>query len=273
MPMYARPDSPPPRAPSPVLTHIPLPSPPPRNRGRVASARSLKPRGHSRSPGLHQLITARSCDHMSNSQNDICDRDSEELARTRNRSTLTLPSLTLSHSLSIPASSHPTEFKPRHRRSLSFAIPYRSPPLNPTVASPPPPVPPMPEFMLSSPKVKPVSAYPATLTITPIYLPDIDEFSPISETPTLVSNSLETKALHYSQQKRRGVGMTCLKFFALRNSRSSRNAAVWCQEARARKPRSTGLRLYSKTWFSLPHSHSFILFPFIKPSFYSLANP
>lgn len=223
MPIYARPDSPPPRAPSPVLVHIPLPSPPPRNRGRVASPRQARLRGHSKQPGLHQLTPARSYDHMSSKESNFRDLDAEEPTRKRTRSTLTLPSPILSHSLSIPAA----EFKPRHRRSLSFAIPYRSPPASPTIALPPPPVPPIPTFVLTSPQSKPTRAYPSTLQIAPIYLPEIDELSPLSETDTLVSSTLpEPKSLDSSQQKRRGVGMTCLKFFTLRNSRSDRNAAV-----------------------------------------------
>ncbi|KAE9397146.1 hypothetical protein BT96DRAFT_977160 [Gymnopus androsaceus JB14] len=54
-----------------------------------------------------------------------------------------------------------------HRRSIQFAIPYRSPPASPTLAaSPPPPVPPIPAFALdtSAHTSRPAAQY---LTLTP----------------------------------------------------------------------------------------------------------
>ncbi|KAJ4478260.1 hypothetical protein J3R30DRAFT_2882311 [Lentinula aciculospora] len=54
-----------------------------------------------------------------------------------------------------------------HRRSIQFAIPYRSPPASPTLASPPPPVPPIPAFALDSGASRTLPAHHLTLAPPP----------------------------------------------------------------------------------------------------------
>ncbi|KAF5390664.1 hypothetical protein D9757_002678 [Collybiopsis confluens] len=78
-------------------------------------------------------------------------------ARTRNPSLRKTPSRGIlkptppsSPSAPIfPSSTHTHTLT--HRRSIQFAVPYRSPPASPTLASPPPPVPPIPAFALDVP--------------------------------------------------------------------------------------------------------------------------
>lgn len=66
-----------------------------------------------------------------------------------------------SSSSSSSRASNPTL---NHRRSIQFAIPYRSPPASPTLAAAPPPVPPIPSFVLDGPDNSRVSQQ---ITLTP----------------------------------------------------------------------------------------------------------
>ncbi|KAG5342505.1 hypothetical protein C0989_000633 [Termitomyces sp. Mn162] len=171
MSIFARPPSPPPRQPSPELHYSPLPSPHARARHRTLSSHTDS--APATPPGLpvpkprKAILTVRSLNDLPSSSRSL-----------------------------VP-----------HRRSLSTAIPYRSPPPTPTVVSPPPPVPPIPTFALSPPT--PIKSCPRPAAITPIHLPDLDSVPPLPE-PT---------AKQPSPTRQHKVAMTCLRFFSLRNSK------------------------------------------------------
>lgn len=227
MSIFARPDSPPPRQPSPVPMPPSLPSPPLRTRDIPRQPRMRTP-----PPGLEvsvsekRLLSVCSFECLRNKENkpwESSDSESstENHRRKRTRSTLTPSPPTTPRSLQLPAQKHIFEqaSKPHHRRCLSVAMPrpYRSPPASPNYTSRPPPVPPLPSHVLSSPIVKPLSCPPQQLPITPIYLPDLDDLSPISEMPISLSRKQGFK-IASPPSKQRSMGMTCFKFFTLRNA-------------------------------------------------------
>ncbi|TFL05949.1 hypothetical protein BDV98DRAFT_560909 [Pterulicium gracile] len=121
----------PPRTPSPELVHNPLA--PPTRRARPPSSIYLpQPNMHSPSdrpiPSPRKsILVKRSCRSLKPGSPNL-------------------------HSAVLPAS--PTSLRAISRksssRSLSLAQTYRSPPPSPTIVSPPPPVPPIPSFMLDS---------------------------------------------------------------------------------------------------------------------------
>ncbi|KAK0498603.1 hypothetical protein EDD18DRAFT_94464 [Armillaria luteobubalina] len=192
MPSSYRPQTPPPRLPSPDIAYTPL-GPPPR--------RHLRPTQGDR-------LTARSCDSLSQKARSA-------LSKTPSKSSLK-PAREPTTPRSLPAPSPPPRspsFRPTHRRSLSFAIPYRSPPVSPTLASTPPPVPPIPAFALNPTDKKPVIRAPPSPIVTPIYLPDFDAISPIAPTP---SQRAVPQKRHVPAPST--IGMTCFKFFKSRNA-------------------------------------------------------
>ncbi|RDB22589.1 hypothetical protein Hypma_010054 [Hypsizygus marmoreus] len=218
MSIFTRPDSPPPRQPSPDIVHAPLPSPHLRARQRTSSSQlsmssyspatppGLRPLNHPRRP----ILTVRSYDHLSER---VRAEKHEEPQRRKTRSNLSASPPTTPRSLPIPSATQFSDYPP-HRRCLSNAIPYRSPPASPTIAVPPPPVPPIPAFVLSPPaEIKSVHR-PRPKVIMPIHLPELENISPLSE-----SMCMPHKRSPSSPEKQRSVGMTCLRFFSLRNSK------------------------------------------------------
>lgn len=228
MSIFARPDSPPPRQPSPDFLPAPLPSPHLRGRLRHSSSKQSFPSysppvppGLNPAPRSHKTIPSmRSYDHI-NGRN----RTGEEYERKRTRSTLTASPPTTPRSLPIPSSSRASEERP-HRRCLSSAIPYRSPPPSPTISLAPPPVPPIPAFVLTPPadmKTRSRSLHP--MSLTPIRLPELDNLPPLSE-PTYRSQKQSRPQPPTPSPEKPKSGMTCLKFFSLRNSRQKSNRAA-----------------------------------------------
>ncbi|KAF8897657.1 hypothetical protein BD779DRAFT_1491979 [Infundibulicybe gibba] len=206
--MFVRPDSPPPRQPSPDFVPAPLPSPPVHSRLRNPSARALTP---SVPPGLHkQLLSTRSCDQLG-------DRIRQPHCRLRTQSThkhapRSLPSLSPPHTpVLVP-----------HARTPAHTV-SRSPPPSPTtVSTPPPPVPPIPAFMLPSTDSKPI-AQPRPINLSPFRFSEFDNISAIS-TP---SDFLPKRCPPQPQpEKHKGVGMTCLRFFSLNRKGTPRTATV-----------------------------------------------
>ncbi|KAG6830827.1 hypothetical protein H0H92_014479 [Tricholoma furcatifolium] len=151
MSIFTRPASPPPRQPSPELLYSPLPL---RSRNRTLS--NSQPRPAPKKP----ILTVRS-------YNDLASRAIHSPPPTPR---------------SLPPTLTPDY---HHRRTLSNAIPYRSPPPSPTISSPPPPVPPIPAFVLSPPD------NPRSRNLSS------------SKKPSL---------------KPRIQGITCLRFFSIRNN-------------------------------------------------------
>ncbi|KAG6880382.1 hypothetical protein C0992_007793 [Termitomyces sp. T32_za158] len=201
MSIFARPPSPPPRQPSPELGYTPLPSPHVRARHRTLSSQtSLAP---SIPPGLFvqkprkSILTVRSCNDLPSSSR------SQGFPRP---STPATPR-------SLPSPSRSAFGEITHRRTLSNAIPYRSPPPSPTLPSPPPPVPPIPSFALSPPT--PMKHCPRPAAITPIHLPDLDNVPPLTE----ATNPPRSRKQPSRARTPEKVAMTCLRFFSLRNSK------------------------------------------------------
>ncbi|KAG6833884.1 hypothetical protein H0H87_007895 [Tephrocybe sp. NHM501043] len=199
MSIFTRPASPPPRQPSPELDYTPLPSPHVRARLRTMSGQDqhapATPPGLAAPRPRRPILAVRSF-------NDL------PLRATASRAT---PPAT-PRSLSSPSRDHDYH---HHRRTLSNAIPYRSPPPSPIITSPPPPVPPIPAFVLSSPAT--VKHCPKPAAILPIHLPDLDSLPPLVET----TNSPRPRKLpsQLSDSRTRAAGMTCLRFFSTRNTK------------------------------------------------------
>ncbi|KAF9451662.1 hypothetical protein P691DRAFT_772962 [Macrolepiota fuliginosa MF-IS2] len=204
---FPRPESPPPRVPSPPpRVFTPLASPSSRSHRKPSSSSSAP----SLPPGLQQertLLTVRSYEHLSS-------RNAEHRRPKRTRSALGHAASGLrTHSLPEPFT--PPAISRPHYRTASLTS-RASPPPSPMLHSPPPPVPPIPSFILTpADKKSPRSA--DSLPVTPIYLPDLDPVSPIADLPASVIKSSKKAGL----AKTRSAGVTCLKFFSLRNSLKS----------------------------------------------------
>ncbi|KAJ7765011.1 hypothetical protein DFH07DRAFT_770274 [Mycena maculata] len=213
----ARPDSPPPRSPSPDVVLAPLP--PPRRRSARAH---LSLEGNSPRPRLpltlarieKPLVSMRSCGDLRQSQTP----------RSASRSVVSAPPTPRAIAPSSPSAS---TFRRTHKRTLSFAVPYRSPPASPTFASPPPPVPPIPEFVLSPTDKKPVlhTVAPAPTRVTHIYLPEWEQFT---VTPDFASPAPRKKRTSMPGRRAGGAppAMTCSGYLALHNSTQRLNQVV-----------------------------------------------
>ncbi|KAJ7684040.1 hypothetical protein B0H17DRAFT_1073366 [Mycena rosella] len=213
--LSSRPESPPPRSPSPDVVLAPLPAPPVRRRThsarppRLSLTASADPKAE-RSMHLQKtLASMRSCGDLR--QNPP--------TKSAPRSVLSAPPTPRSFAPSSPSS---PGFRRTHRRTLSFAVPYRSPPASPTLSSPPPPVPPIPEFVLSPTDKKPVLHSPAPTRVDHIYLPEWEQFT--------VAPDVTPRKPRTSMSGRRtgggGAPMTCSTFFALHNPNQRPNQVV-----------------------------------------------
>lgn len=220
--MFTRPDSPPPRQPSPEFVPTPLPSPHLRLRNssqKLSPSPSLSPLVP---PGLNarqsrHLVSTRSDDHLSEKANSRRDAVHQDSGRRRTRSTLNVSPPTTPRSLPLPSPSPSHTFRRGHRRCLSFAVPYLSPPPSPTTAPLPPPVPPIPAFALTPGDAKSTVHLQPT-PITPIRLPELDTMSPLSPTPSFLPRKKGKSSS--TSDGRKNTAMTCWKFFSLRNSSS-----------------------------------------------------
>ncbi|KAG5648950.1 hypothetical protein DXG03_000299 [Asterophora parasitica] len=230
MSIFTRPESPPPRQPSPEPQYTPLPSPHVRARQRTASSQhSSSSHAPATPPGLavhrqHKPIpSARSYDHLHGAQEP-------RIRNTRSRSTLTASPPATPRSLPLPSPSRSQFSESPHRRTLSNAIPYLSPPPSPTLAAPPPPVPPIPAFVLNSPAHYKPAPSPQPATILPIHLPDLGTIPSLAEsahTTRKHATPPSSSRKHYvSPDKHHSMGMTCLKFFSLRNSKRRNTQAT-----------------------------------------------
>ncbi|KAJ3989648.1 hypothetical protein F5890DRAFT_1561625 [Lentinula detonsa] len=164
MSIFARPESPPPRAPSPdhCINLNPLPI---RSKRSQASMRPMSaaafnndvPKQKPILRSVHSLDTAHTSDLTHSSSTD----DSVLLGHALSGSGRTSkgilkvspppsPSFVSVSSYSSTGSGKAIS----HSRSLQFAVPYRSPPASPTLAGLPPPVPPIPTFVLTNAEEK-----------------------------------------------------------------------------------------------------------------------
>ncbi|KDQ64626.1 hypothetical protein JAAARDRAFT_64467 [Jaapia argillacea MUCL 33604] len=254
----ARPSSPvPPPMPSPQLLPTPLPSPPFPRKSSPTLRRPLTvthlvtapiPPGLVGSPLLRHMRSPKLCSRWSDDEDDedfverqlgmgMADVDefgvglptppnSGRVKKIRPRPTPIDTSL-----LTPRLTPRGSRFRANHRRTSSISISPRSrprsPPLTPTVASPPPPVPPIPTFLLEpgdvirKPTLRPISSDVLSPNIKSfemhvdyIHIPDL----------TLDSTSLPREGSRKETKRPREVEepLTCAKFFALRNPRTGR---------------------------------------------------
>lgn len=207
--LYSRPESPPPRVPSPPpYVFTPLASPSSRSHRKPSSSSSSS--APSLPPGLQQeksLLTVRSFEHMSPHKADLEIRHRQP-KRTRSALGYTASSLR-ANSLPEPFI-QPLVSQPHHR-TLSLASQISSPP-SPRSRSPPPPVPPIPSFVLTPADEK--STHPVDQRITPIRFPSLDSLSPSHDLPASVTKPSKKNGLC----KSRIASIPCLKLFSLRNS-------------------------------------------------------
>lgn len=217
MSMFTRPASPPPPMPSPKLEPTPLPSPPLRPRNRPATRLRIQSHVTPVQPSLmgsplleRTLNSSRSCTNLraKDGPREFLRGEENRSKKQRSRGDVSPPSTP--RSLPLPTPPRTPSIR-GHRRSLSFAIPYRSPPPSPTISAPPP-VPPIPVSKLSPTDKKPVLR-PQPTRITPIYLPDLDITPIIEVTPSSPERQRAPEC-----RGERGAVMTCLRFFSLRNS-------------------------------------------------------
>lgn len=202
---------------------MPLLSPPPFPRNRPTSRKHLQlpvqshnlpvpPRLNGSRPLEKGLHATRSCDGLQRKANAGLGVDGDEFGASNSHEPFRSPPST-PRSLPLPSPTRTiTPSKRGHRRSLSVAIPYRSPPASPTIASPPPPVPPIPEFALN-PTDKKAVLHPRPSWPAQIYIPDLNVSPPSDARPRISPQKSKS-----APDVRRENGMTCLKFFSLRNS-------------------------------------------------------
>ncbi|KAJ3710412.1 hypothetical protein C8R42DRAFT_691109 [Lentinula raphanica] len=159
MSIFARPESPPPRAPSPdhCISLNPLPI---RSKRSQASIRPMsaaacnndaQPKQKHVLRSVHSLDTSHcSSEFTPSSTNNSLLLGHDLLGRQPSKGILK-PSPPPSPSfVSISSRSSTSSGRPlAHSRSLQFASPYRSPPASPTINGPPPPVPPLPAFVFT----------------------------------------------------------------------------------------------------------------------------
>ena len=196
MSIFVRPDSPPPRQPSPDIPPAPLPYP--HHPRRVASQPKIRAVSPARPPGL-QLPTrtvhsARSYDHITNEHSY-----DNSLLTPRKRTPSTLK---------MQQPSGP-ELNPRHistltvtavnRRSSVHVCPVASPPLPP-----------------SGPKR---TLRPHPNSFDSLYLPEMDARAIPQRKPP-------SRSVLPSLKKHKSLSMACLRFFRIRNSSQSEKIAT-----------------------------------------------
>ncbi|KAF8165231.1 hypothetical protein B0H34DRAFT_229558 [Crassisporium funariophilum] len=208
MSIFVRPDSPPPRQPSPDITPAPLPYP--HHPRRVASQPKIRVHSPTMPPGLYpptrSLQSVRSYEYLGRTETKSSDDGHSSLksARCRTRSTHAASSLSSPRSSPDPSPRGSPDLVPRHRRSFSMAVA----PQFPSVQSRAPPVPAVPT---SASIGKPILS-PQPVLSRPIYLPDIDEMaSHVSS-----RRKPQPKPTLPTLEKPRSMGITCLQFFGLR---------------------------------------------------------
>ncbi|KAJ7180240.1 hypothetical protein C8R43DRAFT_972326 [Mycena crocata] len=203
---FLRPDSPPPRSVSPDVVLASLPAPPrtPALRPPHLSLQgSVRPKAERANKPLASM---RSCGDLRRPQTP----------KSASRFITSAPATPRSLAPSSPSDS---SFRRTHRRTLSFAVPYRSPPASPTIASAPPPVPPIPEFVLS-PTDKKAVLRPAPTRVDHIYLPEWEQHIVIPDLPPRKQrNSM-------SGRRTAAPAMTCSGFFALHNQNQRPNQVM-----------------------------------------------
>jgi hypothetical protein len=195
MSIFVRPDSPPPRQPSPDITPAPLPYP--HHPRRVASQPKIRVYSPSLPPGLQSpsktVQPARSYDHITKAHSDSDHNSSMTPKRT---SRIQQP---------LPPHSGP-ELNSRHRSTLTVAVPRRSSSLHVSpVANPPLP---------SASTASVSSSSKRTLR------PQPNSFDSWMAANALPQRKPPSKPVLPPLEKHKSLGIACLRFFRFRNSSS-----------------------------------------------------
>ncbi|KAE9397147.1 hypothetical protein BT96DRAFT_996104 [Gymnopus androsaceus JB14] len=147
MSIFSRPESPPPRAPSPdYFTGLnPLPIRQKRSQGCIRPSTANSSDDSPKRPTL-RAVQSDSTPGAEFLGHNLTHKPSKGILK---------PSPPPSPStFSIYSHSSDSSRTLTHHRSLQFALPYRSPPASPVLAGPPPPVPPIPSFVLTDTEKK-----------------------------------------------------------------------------------------------------------------------
>ncbi|KAF4619310.1 hypothetical protein D9613_005333 [Agrocybe pediades] len=251
--IFVRPESPPPRQPTPDLLPPSLPHPPRRvssqPRIRVNPPPGLSSAGYDRKKTLH---SARSYDFLSTRPNtspqpDIDDRRSLHSSRRPSRSNLSASPVSTACSSPSPSLRSSDDFVPRHRRNLSIAYNLSSGSSSPSPnffkhsnlplpAEPLPPVDSLTPYRYTGSGQHIICPKPIALTAPTIYIPDIvnDEPTPrrgvevervpeVHHVDTIPDQMQEFKKSSYAAdsvlpplEKHKSLGIACLKFFGIR---------------------------------------------------------
>lgn len=216
MSTYSRSLSPPPPLPSPQLLPTSLPSPPtfpgsrlPRRRLHILSQPSspapIPPRLIG-SPLLNKTLNiSRSFERINEEAKATLWVDGDEFGSNRPESERMKDKeqYKLLSSPSFPS-------KRASRRPSPVHIPYHSPPPSPTITSPPPPVPPIPAFLLSAYHKKPVLHTPPSLPTWPAKIVPV----PCHPERHTLRRKRGLSAPHHHG---RAAGLTCSQFMTMRN--------------------------------------------------------
>jgi hypothetical protein len=212
MSIFTRPDSPPPRQPSPDILPTPLPHP-----RRLPSQPKIRVQLPHPSRSLHSM---RSMDFTNEGGRMVSEdgHDSRSLPRTRKRTRSTFTSSSTPRSSPSPCPST-TDYLPdpvNHNRTLSVAIPSPSPSPTPTMVCSVPPLPSSkPSVVASSNNI----VCPKPVSLRPILFDQTDGLAAIDlqtagfQRKLSKSNSKRLPPL----EKHKNVGLACLRFFGIKS--------------------------------------------------------
>lgn len=219
MSIFVRPDSPPPRQPSPDILPAPLPHPrhlSSRPKIRVQSA-------HPQGPCLHPM---RSMDFSSEGgrteSDDGHDFHSMPRSRQRTRSTFTTSSTPRSSPSPCPSTADYLASYDQHKRTYSVAIPSPAPSPTPTMVCS---VPPLPSFKQSVTSRSNKIVYSKPVSLKPTVFDQTDGLSTTDPHSAGLHRKLSNISLKRVAplEKHKDVGLACLRFFRV-NSRSKHSS-------------------------------------------------
>jgi hypothetical protein len=209
---FRRCESPPPPMPSPLLVPTPLPSPPPFapkiHKSRITQSAQNSPRIGP--PFLKKTLnSSQSHDRLDHKAKAGLFGDDDEFGARKSRENRRCPSTTSVSS----AYSSPRSLK----RSLgNIPLRCRSPPPNAAIASPPPPVPPIPAFMLA-PTDKRSTLQPSPKRSSASHTAIFDLYMGHARKETSSTTRKRRESEH-------GNALTCMQFFTMHNSRRESKA-------------------------------------------------
>jgi len=208
MSIFTRPDSPPPRQPSPDILPTPLPHP-----RHFSSQPKIRVQLPHITRSLHSM---RSMDFTNEGGRIVSEdgHDSRSMPRTRKRTRSTFTSSSTPRSSPSPCPSA-TDCLPdpvTHNRTLSVAIPSPSPSPTPTMVCS---APPLPSSKLSAVASSNNIVCPRPVSLRPILFDQVDGLDVQTagfQRKSSKSNSKRVPPL----EKHKNVGLACLRFFGIK---------------------------------------------------------